>query len=77
MKELHLDNTWNRIHNCFNLKVATVLWHSKAWKVVKTDDFDSIINREDKTYIEAEFYDQKELCDYLYNNLILKNGDDK
>jgi xanthine dehydrogenase iron-sulfur cluster and FAD-binding subunit A len=32
LKELKLDNTWNRIHNCFGFKVATVLWQSdNAW----------------------------------------------
>ena len=71
MQELKLDKTWNRINpNCFGFKVATVLWHTdNAWKIVTTDDFDKISNRDDKTYIVAEFYEQKDLCNYLYNKL--------
>lgn len=70
LKELKLNNVWNKIHNCFGLKVATVLWHTNnAWKIVSTDDFDKISDRENKTYIIAEFYQQKDLCNYLYNKL--------
>ena len=69
MQELKLDKTWNRIHECFGLKVATVLWQDNAWKIVSTDDFDKISDRKDKTYIIAEFYEQRDLCNYLYNKL--------
>jgi len=68
--ELKLDKTWNRIHPCFGLKVATVMWHTaNAWKIVSTDDFDKITDFNDKTYVVKEFYEQKDLCDYLYNQL--------
>jgi len=70
MQELSLNNTWNKIHNCFGLRVATVLWQTKnAWKIVTTDDFDKITDWNDKTYIVAEFYEQKDLCNHLYNKL--------
>lgn len=50
LQELRLDKVWNKIHTCFGLKVATVMWHTRnAWKIVTTDDFDKISDRNDKT----------------------------
>jgi hypothetical protein len=69
LKELVFDKTWNQIHHCFGFSVAAVCWHYKLWKVITTDDFNKIINQNDKTYIVAEFHHQKDLCNYLFNQL--------
>lgn len=70
LKELKLNNVWNKIHTCFGFKVATVMWHTDhAWKIVTTDNFDQISDRDNKEFIVAEFYQQKDLCEYLFNKL--------
>ena len=69
LKELHTRNTWNRCHKCFGIIVAGVMWQKNVWKLVSSENFDDISDRDVKTYVIKEFYEQKELCEYLYNML--------
>lgn len=69
LKELKLDNMWNRTHTCFGFKVGGVMWHKNAWKLIDTDNFDEISDWKDKSHIIKEFYEQRDLANYIYEKL--------
>ena len=70
MRQAHLSNTWNRIHQLNGIKIAAVMWQSKPWKLIDTNDFDAISDGDDKSHVIAEFKYQEQLWEYVRDNLI-------
>lgn len=62
-----LKTIWNKVIEFKGLKLATVMWHDKSWKLVKTLNYDDLKERWDNPNVIAEFHTQEELWQYIKN----------